>query len=157
VFANNIFLMPRENDARNKNSYYSSTGYPPSPPLQLPTPLPDEHVPVISHSALYLSRMEEPGVLSPLIDFDTTPPQPIVSLPAETSLVLSSDIDNDMAIGRSPPFIEAPLPQDSPPPLPIRPRVAHWTDQEYQRSMEGALLTDERSFVVHSRTPNISR
>jgi hypothetical protein len=150
--------MPRKNDAQNKNSYYSSKSYPPSPPLQLPTPLPDEHVPIMSHSALYLSRTEEPGVLSPLIDFDTpTPPQPIVSLPAETSLVLGSDIDSDIAIGRSPPFREAPLPQDSPPPLPIRPRVAYWTDQEYQRSMEGTLVTDERSFVGHSRTPNFSR
>ena len=148
--------MPRGKNAQNKKSYYSSTSYPPSPPPQLPTPLPDE--PVLSHS---VSRMEGPEVLSPLIDFDTpTPPQAMIPLPADTGLMLGSDIDDDIDGGRSPPFREAPLPQGSPPPLPIRPRVDNWTlrtDQEYQRSVEGPMVADERSFVGHSRTPNFSR
>jgi hypothetical protein len=149
-----IFLMPRGRNAQNKKSYYSSTSYPPSPPPQPPTPLPDE--PVLSHSVL---RMEEPVVLPPLIDFDTpTPPQAVILLPADTGLMLGRGIDDDdIDGGCSPSFREAPLPQDSPPPLPIRPRVTHWAEQEYQGRMEGTMMVDDRSFVGHSRTPNFSR
>jgi hypothetical protein len=74
--------------------------------------------------------------------------------------MLGSDIDNEIAGSRSPPFREAPLPQDSPPPLPIRPRVAHWAldaDPEYQSRDESTIVVDDRSIVGHSRTPNFSR
>lgn len=152
-----VFLMPRGKNGRN-NTYYSSTSYPPSPPAQLPTPLPDEHL-LSQHSALYDSRIKEPEVLSPLIDFETpTPPERVVSLPVETNFTLGSDIDNDVATSRSPPFREARLPQDSPPPLPIRPKSSHWTlDPVHQGSVEGPIMADDRSFVGHSRTPTFSR
>lgn len=154
------FLMPRGNDAQTNESYYSPTSYPPSPPVQLPTPLPDERLSSIPHSALYASRMEAPDVQSPLIDLDTpTPPQQTLSLPADKALMLESDSDMDDVGSRSPPFREAPLPQDSPPPLPIRARVPSWRLEpslEYQTA-DGSIMTEGRHFVGHSRTPTFSR
>ena len=153
--------MPRGSDAKTNESCYSPTSYPPSPPVQLPTPLPDERLSSIPHSVLYASRMEAPDVQSLLIDLDTpSPPQPTLSLPADKALMmLGSDTDMDVAGGRSPPFREAPLPEDSPPPLPIRARVPSWRldpNLEYQTA-DGSMMAEGRPFVGHSRTPTFSR
>jgi hypothetical protein len=139
------FLMPRGNDAPDSESHYPFADYPPSPaPTQLPTPLPD----------LPLLRTETPDFLSPLIAFDTsTPSQPLISLPADLGSIYENDLDNDITTGHSPPFREAPLPQDSPPPLPIRARTL---DPEYQRIVESTIMADDRSYAGHSRTPNLS-
>lgn len=121
-----------------------------SPPAQLPTPLPDEQIPHFSQ--LLLPTSMEPPVAhqqslgspfgheapaetssSRLIDFDT-PPFQLTSLPAEgVNLDDQEEGDSGGALAstyRSPPFREAPLPNQigSPPPLPIPPRIPYPQD-----------------------------
>lgn len=140
--------MPRSN-ARNKKQKYITQPQlspRPSPPTQLPTPLPEEDR---LSSALQVE----------LIDFDTpTPPplQPIHVLPADDidSLNLQDEQDDILThTYRSPPFREAHLPDiedqtHSPPPLPIPPR-------QYQQEEGYSSLT--ASSGGHTRCPTYSR
>ena len=156
---------PRRNDW-SSNSAFSST-YPPTPPAQLPTPLPEERLPVmqctgsaIDHSLT--TGASENDISSPqLIDFDTpTPPRPSVSLSSENDNEQSADEDG-MAMTRTPPFREAQLPKDSPPPLPVRPRVSYQRPSnvifDNLREDDGHSLSGDTTSVGHRRPPNISR
>jgi len=156
---------PRRNDW-SSNSAFSST-YPPTPPVQLPTPLPEERLPVVQYMGSAIDHSlatedSENDISGPqLIDFDTPPPQPPLSL-REENINNEQFVDEDgMAVTRTPPFREARLPKDSPPPLPVRPRVS------YQRPLnaifddlredEGYDLSSDMASVGHRRPPNLSR
>jgi len=110
--------MPRRSNARSKANVDNTPPF--SPPTQLPTPLPEQQS-VISNDDQHT-----------LIDLETPPSTGSVSLP-----------DEDTNIYRSPPFREAQLPpEDSPPPLPILPRMRH----------------DSSEFDLgHTRAPKFSR
>jgi hypothetical protein len=143
--------MPRSNARNKKQSYLAQPQLSPrpSPPTQLPTPLPEEDR---LSSALQVE----------LIDFDTpTPPplQPIHFLPADSALDIDSlnlhEQDDILThTYRSPPFREAHLPDIepdetySPPPLPIPPR-------HYRQEEAGSSLTS--SSGGHTRWPTYSR
>ena len=150
------FLMPqrpsRDNARNHKQRAQREHRASPSlsPPAQLPTPLPDEQIPHFSQLLLPTSMQppvahqqslgspfghEAPAETSSsrLIDFDT-PPLQVTSLPAEeVNLDYQEEDDNGRALAstyRSPPFREAPLPNQvgSPPPLPIPPRIPYPQD-----------------------------
>ena len=96
---------------------------------------------------------------SPLIDFDT-PPFQLASLPAEE---LSAGDQEESGSGgalasmyRSPPFREAPLPNQvgSPPPLPIPPRILY--PQDYFEDV-GPNNPVDMGLGGHIRSPAFSR
>lgn len=147
-----------------------------SPPAQLPTPLPDEKIPHFPQ-LLLPTIMEPPGAhqqslgspfgheapvetsSSPLINFDTPPSQP-ASLPGE-----ESNIDDQEEIGsggalasmyRSPPFREAPLPNQvgSSPPLPIPPRIPYPQDYFEDVGLNDPVIV---GLSGHIRSPAFSR
>lgn len=127
--------MPRRNIKQKYNAQVPT----PSPPTQLPTPLPEEE----RISAMYDDR---------LIDFDTpTPPQQPINLDPhdEEDDILSHTY-------RSPPFREVHLSDlepddDSPPPLPVPPR-------SYQQETYDDQLGDSAtSSSGHTRWPTYSR
>ncbi len=151
----------RKDNDRNSKSPFNSK-YRMSPPTQLPTLLPDEHPSMIKQSA---DSVNYPAADTPagstahaqLIDFDTPTP------PSQSRTVLPDDADifdqvidynNELDRSFSPPFREAQLPQESPPPLPIPPRVSLEIDDfnEYD-DYSGQ---DDKALKGHSRAPSIS-
>ena len=120
----------------------------PSPPTQLPTPLPEEER--MSASAM------QPVDDDRLIDFDTpTPPQHPIHL--EPSNIHDEEDDDILShTYRSPPFREVHLSDlepddDSPPPLPVPPR-------SYQQETYDDQLGDSAtSSSGHTRWPTYSR
>jgi hypothetical protein len=131
--------MPRR---INKQKYNAAQVPTPSPPTQLPTPLPEEER-VSSTSMVDDDR---------LIDFDTPtpPPQQPIHLDLE-------DIDHDEEDGvlthtyRSPPFREVHLSDLEDPPLPVPPRAYH--HQEETLDDYGA----DSVTAGHTRWPTYSR
>ncbi|KAF8952387.1 hypothetical protein BDZ97DRAFT_1930866 [Flammula alnicola] len=150
-----------------------------SPPTHLPTPLPEEHIPATQHRS---SRMEPPltglgldlgdnditrvdgnATLSPLIDFDTPTPPPLhtADLISDPSLDMeSSMLDNEALTStyRSPPYREALLPQESPPPLPIPPRhpqEPYDSGEIYGRDDHEVMNVSD--FAGHTRSPTFPR
>lgn len=113
----------------------TSPSLPFSPPTHLPTPLPEEHIPV-SAPALGLLNFAPSAAgeenndvaLSRLIDFDTPtpPPQPFSPLQEGAAYDVEASLfseDGSEGPYRSPPYREARLPaESSPPPLPVLPR-----------------------------------
>ena len=152
-----------------------------SPPAQLPTPLPEEQIPHLSQ--LFLpTTMDYPPVAHPpvahpqplgspghealaetssarLIDLDT-PPFQLASLPVEeVSIDDQEEDDGDRAFAstyHSPPFREAPLPNQvgSPPPLPIPLRIPY--PQDYFEDVGPNDPVDGGS-SGHVRSPTFSR
>lgn len=174
-------LMPqrpsRASNARNNKQRVQRLASPSlSPPAQLPTPLPDEQIP--NFSQLHLPTAMDPPVAqqqslgspfgreawsetssSRLIDLDT-PPFQLASLPTEeVNLDDQEEDDSGGALAstyRSPPFREAPLPNQvgSPPPLPIPPRIPY--PQDYFEDMGPNDLVD-LGLTGHDRPPTFSR
>ena len=134
--------MPRRNIKQKYNAQVPT----PSPPTQLPTPLPEEE----RISTMYDDR---------LIDFDTpTPPQHPINLDPSS---LNHDEDDILShTYRSPPFREVHLSDldpdnDSPPPLPVPPRS--YQQQETYDDQLGYDGDSTTSSSGHTRWPTFSR
>jgi len=146
---------------------FSST-YPPTPPVQLPTPLPDERLPVMQYTgsaidpSLTTEESENDTSGPQLIDFDTpTPPRPPLPLHPE-DVNNEQFVDEDgMGVSRTPPFREAQLPKDSPPPLPVRPRLSYQRHSnvilDNLRDDDGHSLSGDMPSIGHRRPPNLSQ
>ena len=137
--------MPRRNIKQKYNAQVPT----PSPPTQLPTPLPEEE---------RIANMP-PVDDDRLIDFDTpTPPQHPLLL--DSSNLLDDEDDILTHTYRSPPFREvhlSDLEQDSDhsPPLPVPPRSYHHQESyNVQPSYGGDSATSSSG---HTRLPNYSR
>lgn len=111
----------------------TSPSLPFSPPTHLPTPLPEEHIPVSAPALGLLNFAPSAGgddnndlALSRLIDFDTPtpPPQPFSPLQEGAAYDVEASLfsEDGESTYRSPPYREANLPTESPPPLPVLPR-----------------------------------
>jgi len=142
----------KDNDRNSKSPFNSK--YRMSPPTQLPTLLLDEPPSMIKQSA---DSVDYPAADPPagstahahLIDFDTS--TPLSQSRTDDADIFDQDIDYDNELDRtlSPPFREAQLPQGSPPPLPIPPRV--FLDVEVADYGQ-----DDKALKGHSRAPTIS-
>jgi hypothetical protein len=139
-----------DNDARHTPQQRASPPITFTPPTQLPTPLPEEHIPISQRPAgaappagllNFADAADDSNGNAHLIDFDTpTPPPALLSFTHPdlsytqpggamvASTVLSSNEDDgpgSSTVYRSPPYREARLPDDSPPPLPVPARYQH--------------------------------
>lgn len=135
--------MPRRNIKQKYNAQVPT----PSPPTQLPTPLPEEE------------RIKAANAMAPvdddrLIDFDTpTPPQHPIHLDLH-------DEEDDILTHtyRSPPFREvrlSDLSDHSPPPLPVPPRSYHQQENYDDQPSYGGDSASSSS--GHTRWPTYSR
>lgn len=159
----------RHNNARNKQKHISQAQLSPrpSPPTQLPTPLPEEER--IS-STMHRPETSHQVADDYLIDFDTpTPPpsHPIYFSPTDSALDIDlsnlQDEQDDIQPYRSPPFREAHLPDlqpVTPPPLPIPPRL-YKREEVYddQSPIHGGQVDSELTSSPggHTRWPTYSR
>ena len=141
--------MPRRS---NKQKYSNAQVPTPSPPTQLPTPLPEEE------------RISSASVMDDdrLIDFDTPTPPPQQPIHLDPSDLHDDDEDGILThTYRSPPFREV-RPSDlepdgdhSPPPLPVPPRSYHQEETyDDQSSFGGDSATNSSG---HTRWPTYSR
>ena len=138
--------MPRRNIKQKYNAQVPT----PSPPTQLPTPLPEEE------------RINSASAMPPvdddrLIDFDTpTPPQQPIHL--DTSNLHDDEDDILTHTYRSPPFREvhlSDLSDHSPPPLPVPPRSFHQQETYDDQPSYGGDSASSSS--GHTRWPTYSR
>jgi hypothetical protein len=144
----------KDNDRNSKSPFNSK--YRMSPTLLL-----DEHPSMIKQSAdsVNYSAADTPAgstAHAHLIDFDTsTPPSQSRTVPLDDTDIFDQDIDYNNELDRtfSPPFREAQLPQDSPPPLPIPPRVFLDIGDFNEYNDYGQ---DDKALKGHSRAPSIS-
>lgn len=162
--------MPKDvwksNGKRSKSPF--SSNYRLSTSVHLPSQLPDElkHLSMIKHSSdslNYASVGTPEGIDSPsqLIDFDipTPPSQPRAVLPDDTDIfdeVIGSNNEFDKRL-LSPPFRVVQLPQDSPPPLPVLPRISSSLDMDNSEEYDGNLAQGSKLLIGHSRVPSITR
>ncbi|KAF8166519.1 hypothetical protein BJ912DRAFT_1002374 [Pholiota molesta] len=159
-----------DNDARDTPQQQRAS--PPitfTPPTQLPTPLPEEHIPIPQRPAgaappagllNFADAADDSNAhLTHLIDFDTpTPPPALLSFThadlsytqsggeISSSVLSEDDGPRSSTVYRSPPYREARLPDDSPPPLPVPARYQH----EHILNDDG---DDGSGFAGHTRAP----
>ena len=145
--------MPRRINKQNYNARVPT----PSPPTQLPTPLPEEER-ISSASAMVVAA---PVDDDRLIDFDTPTPPPQQPNHLDPSY-LHDDEDSILAhTYRSPPFREVRLSDlepdndHSPPPLPVPPRSYH--QQEAYDDQPGYGGDSATNSSGHTRWPTYSR